>query len=103
MVDHPLYAMWRQVYQAELEAAMARARLRAQRAEEQREWRQAWETYERHWHEARRVRPARPWWRTAGEWCLAGVLWLLTPPATWLAERRRDRSAHRRQAGTPRR
>jgi len=94
VVDHPLYTMWKQMQDIEVATERARANLRAVREQEQAEWRQAWDTYRRHWREGRRSPPARSRWLAGREWGLAVILWLLTPPATWLATWLGGRNRH---------
>jgi hypothetical protein len=85
MVDHPLYVMWKQRYAAEALAKAERDKLQSLRREEQRQWREAWDAYERHWREDQRPRPVRHWWRAAFDECVALVVWLFTPSAALIA------------------
>ncbi len=85
MVDHPLYVMWKQRYAVEALARAERDKLQTLRQEEQRQWREAWDAYERHWREGRRPKPVRHWWREVSAGCVAFVAWLFTPPAALIA------------------
>jgi len=61
MADHPLYAMWRDRYEAELAAERERAARRAAREDQHEEWQRAWHEYKAHWGQGLRGRlPA--WW-----------------------------------------
>jgi len=92
MTDHPVYAMWQQLYVSDTAAKADRDRLRRLREEERRGWRDAWDAYERHYREAQRTVRRRPWWKAAVERCVGLVLWMAIPPARWIATRRRGRS-----------
>ncbi len=67
--EHPLFRMWRDRLDAELEQEAARTARRAVRRAEWKEWYAAWHTYKE--HRTTDVRPtARPrWWNVPG-WLL---------------------------------
>jgi hypothetical protein len=71
MVDHPLYAMWKARHAAELAAQAGCRELATVRQEQQREWREAWETYQRHWAAGQVARPRRRWWPSFRAWLVA--------------------------------
>jgi hypothetical protein len=70
MVEHPLYAMWKDRRAAELAAETERRRRAVARHEGQREWRESWETYQRHWADGRAKGRRRPWWHRFRAWLL---------------------------------
>jgi hypothetical protein len=94
MVDHPLYAMWKQRYAAEVQEKTQREELKSLRREEQRTRREAWDAYEQHWREDQRRRPVEHWWKAVLDQCVALLVWLTAPAAELIAglPRRRSRS-----------
>jgi hypothetical protein len=73
MLHHPLYVMWKERYDAELVAQAERGRRRAARAQEEREWGEAWESYQRRWHAGRVSPPPQGWWHCLRAWLAAAV------------------------------
>lgn len=68
MVDHPLYTMWKERRAAEQAAEAHRLKRMAARQEGEREWREAWETYQRHWAAGRASAPRQRWWHYLCAW-----------------------------------
>lgn len=68
MVDHPIYTMWKERFAADLAMEADRLTRAAARQEAQREWRDAWDAYQRHWSAGRASAPRRPWWQYLRLW-----------------------------------
>jgi len=66
--DHPQYAMWKARYDAEQALARERAAWRAQRDAEHDGWREAWRSYQAHWHAGLARTPPPPWWHLRAWW-----------------------------------
>ena len=62
MPEHPQYAMWKARYEAEQAVARERSAWRTQRDAEHEGWREAWKSYQSHWHAGLSRTPTPPWW-----------------------------------------
>jgi hypothetical protein len=68
MPDHPMYAMWKARYDADLATRQERAVMRADREAKRAAWGETWRAYLARGAAEHYGAPAPPWWNLAAWW-----------------------------------
>ena len=68
MPDHPLYAMWKARYDADLRAQRERAAMRADREAKRAAWRETWRAYLARGVAEHYAAPPPVWWNLPAWW-----------------------------------